>query len=255
MEKIVQNIRERRDKFFLCPNNEKIDEDFYKILQIFYAFGFYQTPNSSKSRIYYGIISFVGLILTYNLLMTFEAIKSARDGNFTNVLIASVLFLLSFPFVVQTVSFSMNQRKFVDMIKNLQSLHEHGNEETIKNLQKKCLKMLKFYLYYLLISLFGVLVLKLAGISAFTLLLPVLYDRLADIFLYPFVLFINFFHCIGNIFVTTICDCFPIFCMKRLEANLNLLNYDLRHCTDSLDQKENEKNLIACVRYHEAIMR
>lgn len=251
MRKFVEKCRKISKNFFQCPNN-KFDEEFKQIFQYFYFFGFYQ-PTPSRSRILLGIFSLSFVLLSYILAVLENGIASWKEGNINKISVFFSIIVINVPFLTQLIFFAWNQNKFIVMVKTLQSLHEYRNKDTVQNLSKKLLKMMKFYLYGLFLVLMVLLVSKLAGYGTFKLLLPVLYDRFADGLGFFFLLPLNIFHYICAAYLLAICDLFSIFCMMRLEANLKFLSYDLRHCTDSLDQKENEKNLTACVKYHQAI--
>lgn len=142
------------------------------------------------------------------------------------------------------------------MVKNLQLLHEHSNEDSIRKLRRICLMMFKVYSNYLNVSLVGILVLKLAGFGPFKMLHPAIYDSLVnDGPAFYFLLFIHFLSVVCIIYLITVGDLFPIMCMMRLGANVKLLCNDLKNCANNKNVKINEQNLLACVRYHEALMR
>lgn len=105
-------------RFFFILDDD-FDKDFGKIVQSFFAFGFYQ-PKPSKSRAALGILTFITIIFSNVLAHIREAILSINEKNLSKTLFCAMLFVFNLPLLVQTVCFSLNQE-----------IHQNGQEFAI----------------------------------------------------------------------------------------------------------------------------
>lgn len=115
---------------------------------------------------------------------------------------------------------------------------------------RKFVKLSKCYEHFLHFLVVIFIPLKMAGFDCFKLWSPVLYDELAVGYFYYPLLVVNFFHTLWFEAVITACDFLPILLLARVDVNLRFLCDMLRHCTDNIDLRVNEKELVKCIKYH-----
>lgn len=235
-------------------NDDKFNDDFYAILQIFYFFGIYR-PSPGKERIVYGCVMFVWLPLNFALGTIKVVCIAYHEMNMANIALNVFIISYGLTMIIQVLTFALKSSKMIEMIKALQTLHDRDDEEKMEVLRKKCIVLFKCYMYFLAFGSTSMMFLYFNGCHRFKLIFPAFYDIWANGYAYyPFVVI----SVVSTVFLTCLCsacELIHIMCMVRADANLKFLNVMLRRCTDSENLKENEKSLIRCVKYHCAIIR
>lgn len=248
--KLVAYLKRFYHVHLKCPANEKFDDDFGIVLQVLYFFGFYQ-PKRSKKRIAYGCIMFTVIILMVLIGALKDSLLSLNDGNLNQFIMNGFVFVYSVPAVCQILGVA-SKPQIVELVKKLQNLHEFEDENVMKTYRERCTKIAKFHRLFLASTCPGTILLKFLGLP-FKLFIPALYGELAEGNCLYFLMALNAAHHFCLVLLYAACDLLHILCMVRVEANLKILNDKIRHCTDSYNLRENEKALIACMRYHSAI--
>lgn len=258
--KIWKQLKQCYYNFFQCPNEDNFDEDFQKVLQTFYFFGFYR-PKNIKERVFYGAFMFTVLLLTCifgnlnYLVKTFIADEPNTIAFSSGFLL--VLSLLSYlaSFATQIILFACNQDRVIQMINEFHLMHEASDQGIIDDRKRKCLLMIRLYNLFLVVGGTTWVVFKVLGLSPYKLLMPAIYDELAvGYFSYGLLLLTNLIHLFCIIQIMVSCDLLHVICIIRAEANLKILCDKLRCCTNDTDLNKNERNLIGCMRYHCAII-
>lgn len=249
----MTGFKEKLDKFFLTylayPNKDRFDEEFRDLLQISYFFGFFQ-PKPSKKRMAYGAFMIVFVFVSSLLGTLRDSFLSLHEQDLGKTLVNVSIAIFTLSYIVQKCKFAFNGQKITSMIGKLSSMHEYHDEDLLQKYRQKCLKILKLYKIFVLLSLTIPVVSKLFGANTFKLAVPAIYDELANGTLRYILLIVSVIHAYCYAFAVIPCDLLNIFCLIRLEANVEFLSNKLRQCTDSDDLKENERNLIACIKYH-----
>lgn len=246
--------REFVSSTFIYPNDEIVDEDFRQLLQIFYVYGFHQ-PVPSLKRTIFGLIVLLFGAITYFLGFLKDLLTSLHENDLRRIMVNVPYTTLVFTFVTQAITILMRESQIVQMFNGFQSMHEREDNSLLNNYRRKCCQLVKFYIAYLEVTGAFVLCLNLCGYRTFKLLVPSLYDDFAEgHLLYP-LLFLNTVHAFSLLPLIVCCDLIHIVCIVRAGANLKLLSNKLRRCTDSGNIKENEKKLIACIKYHQRILK
>jgi hypothetical protein len=250
MVKWVQKLKQLYNNNLKCPNRCQFDEEFYKLLQVLYSFGFYQ-PKPSKTRVVLGIVMFMLMMITYLA----GATKDAVTGNLNQTLINVTYFCFIGAVATQILSFACNQKKFIGMIKELHLLHKRADDESIENLSTKCGLIVQIYEWFVAVLVVAATVLQLGGLGVFRLIMPSIYDLFAFGLFYPILLTVNFIHValLGLIFVVT--DLMPVICMLRIEQNLKFLLNDLRTCTNTGLFRSSQREINRCAEYHAEIIK
>lgn len=233
--------------------NDKFEDDFYAVLELLYWCGFYQ-PNPTKKRIVYGIFMFICLPLSYTLGGIKDAYKSYKTGRFLKLMLNVYSTSVGLSILTQFINLTFKRSRVVEMIKKLQSMHSSDNEEAMDVLRKKYLFFLKLYRSYLHFVLAAFMLAKVFGLNYFILIFPSFYDIWASGNLYYILLIFNSVCAQFFLFSFLACDLMQILCMVRVDANLKFLGDKLRRCTDGENLQENERKLIACVKYHSIII-
>lgn len=248
---------EKFKKFFishlLCTNENKFDEEFQHLLQIAYLFGFYQ-PKPSKGRMVYGVFMLFFILVSVVLGSIKDGILSHREGNLGKTVMNVAIAIYSSTFAIQGFKIAFCSSRLTNMVKEFHSMHEWTDEDSLQFYRKRCLWLLKFYSVLTITCMTVLVVAKLFGFNTFTLFIPAIYDSLAVGPFYYFFLCVNFIQGYCFAIAAVSFDLLHIFCVVRAEANLKFLNNSLKSCTDSGNLKRNEKDLIACVKYHWAII-
>lgn len=234
---------------FVYPNFEKFDADFCQLLQIYFLFGFYQ-PTPSKLRLAYGIISLLLVHVSFFAGIFLEATSLFSEGEYMKTVFLVPVLVFAIPNMSNVCFSMMRSHKVTDLIKDLHSLHEYEDNDAIEACWVKWSKIVKLYKIYLAAVYVIVSILTVLGFKVFIFLFPALYDVYAHgSFFYP-LLMVNFVH-VGILVATIVTsDLLHVLCMVRVGKNFQILGQKLQHSTDSDDLIENEKNLIACVKYH-----
>lgn len=259
--KMAEKIKLKLKGFYLThikyPNEDNVDDDFQKILQIFYIFGFYQ-PKPSKGRSAYGALMFSFIMLSHifgnfkDIFISLTGVEQERNLN--KALICAISLTFAIPLKVQIISFARHPTQVIEMIRNLNFMHSREYEDSMNFYRKLCLRLVKFHKYIMASIEFTLITFKLIGFDFFILAIPALYDELACGSFYNLFLFLNVINFTGILMLYNGCDLLHVLCMIRAEANLDFLGKKLRCCADSKDLRENESNLIECVEYHSMII-
>jgi hypothetical protein len=253
VEKIVEKLKRFYQKYLKCPNTERLDADFHALLQIFYWFGFYQ-PSPTKTRIAYGAFMFGFIFVTILMGALNKAVTLWEEGDLNLALINVMSFCFVGASSTLVLSFVSNQKGFIDMIRELNGMHEYDHEEAVDALRKKNLIMVKIYRTYMIVAGSAVIALRFVGLKAFRLFMPSIYDLLATGIFNEILLTLNATHVYIAVLVIIACDLLPILCIVRAEYNVKFLCHDLRHCTDSGLVRVSQRNIDACAKYHAAII-
>jgi 7tm Odorant receptor len=251
--KLVEKLNCFYQKYRKCPNTDRLDKDFHAILQIFYWFGFYQ-PSPTKTRIAYGVLMFGFIFVTYLMGALNDAATTLQDEDLNQALMNVIIFCVIASLTTLVLSFITNKTKFVDMIRELNWMHEYDHEETVDILRKNCLKMVKIYRFFIIIVGSIKNLLHLIGLKTFRLFMPSIYDLLENGLFYEILLTVNSIHVYLFALLFVACDLMPILSIIRAEYNVNFLCHDLRHCTDSGLVRVSQRNIDACAKYHAAII-
>jgi 7tm Odorant receptor len=250
VEKLVEKLKCFYQKYLKCPNTHRLDKDFHAILQIFYWFGFYQ-PSPTKTRTAYGVLMFGFLIMT-NLMGALNAALQEDDLN--KALMNVMAFCFASALSTLVLSFMSNKTKFIDMIRELNGMHEYDHEESVDILRKNCLKMFKIHRTFAIAMCSATIVSYFLGLKTFRLIMPSIYDSLANGLFYEILLTVNSIHVYLFTLLFVACDLLPILSIVRAEYNVKFLCHDLRHCTDSGLVRVSQRNIDACAKYHAAII-
>jgi 7tm Odorant receptor len=253
IKKIVEKLKSFYQKYLKCRNEHRLDKDFHALLQILYWFGFYQ-PSPTKTRIAYGVVMFVFLFMTYVMGALNETATTWQEGNLNQALINVMGFCFAASLATLVLSFVQNQKGFIDMIRELNGMHEYDHEESVDVLRKKNVIMVKIYKTFMIVMASALIGLHFIGLKAFRLFMPSIYDLLATGLFYEILLTVNSTHLYVAALVTVACDLLPILCIIRAEYNVKFLCHDLRHCTDSGLIRVSQRNVDACAKYHAAII-
>lgn len=253
VENILRLAKKLWVSYFEYPNEEKFDEEFKRLLEILYWVGFHQ-PKTTRKRIAYGVVMFVFLILSILLGNIKDFIEDFRDEKMSAALIIVVILAHMSSMNVQMITIVLKKSSVHDLIKQLHNMHEFEDEEAIAAVRLSSLRMIKTYKLFLLTGASVLSGLRMAGLGSFKLVLPTLYDVLADGFLFSLLMLVNIIHLWLYALLFLPADLLHILGMIRVEANTKFLCEKLEACTSGEDFEENEKNLIACVRYHLAII-
>jgi hypothetical protein len=252
-EKLVNKLKNFYQKYLKCPNEHCLDADFHAILQTFYWFGFYK-PSPTKTRIGYGVLMFVFLFVTYLMGAANGAATALHDVKLNLALINVMAFCIVSSVATLVLSLVSSQKRFIDMIRDLNGMHEYDHEEAVDVLRKKNLKMVKIYRTFMIAVVSAATGFHLLGLNLFRLFMPSIYDLLATGALYEILLTVNSIHMYSAILVAVACDLLPILSFIRTKYNVKFLCHDLRHCTDSGLVRDNQRNIDACAKYHAAII-
>jgi hypothetical protein len=108
------------------------------------------------------------LLVTYLMGAFNDAATSFQDGNMNQALIN----VMGFCIVVSVATLhaqpvNTNQKGFIDMIRELNGMHEYDHEESVDILRKNCLKMFKIYRFFMIIVGSVAILLHLIGVKAF----------------------------------------------------------------------------------------
>jgi 7tm Odorant receptor len=194
------------------------------------------------------------LLVTYLMGVFNDAATSFQDGNMNQALINIMGFCIVVSAATLILSFMSNNTKFVDMIRELNGMHEYDHEESVDILRKNCLKMFKIYRFFIIIVGSVAILLHLIGLKTFRLIIPSIYDLLANGLFYEILLTVNSIHVYLFALLFVACDLWPILSIIRAEYNVRFLCHDLRHCTNSGLVRLNQRNIDACAKYHAAII-
>jgi 7tm Odorant receptor len=242
-----------------CPGTETFDEDIRKVLQIFYAFGWYHPSTPSKGRKVYGALTFVGVLLTNFAGALREMIIGFQEGNLNKALMNGMVLMHAISIITQILSLIMNKTKALKLMRKLNTLHveEEMNferNEAMIALRRNCLRMMK--IYGCALALAGTITsgLSFFGFSFFKLAFPVIYDVFAEGSLRHILHAVNIAHMYSYLFIFTAVDMYHIFCMMRIETNINFLCNKVGNCTENFSFRANEREENDCVDYHVAIL-
>lgn len=256
MEKLFSGFKKVYNFFsenfiFSCTVQDQFDDDFRQLLQVFYFFGFYSI--SSKKRRIFGWLVFVFLMLVYLLGWMKDVITSFEQGFTQQALIDISLSTIIVSYMTLFVTFMTKQVQIIKTIEKLQSLHESEFDGFLVPFRKTCSQVLKYFTIYILMAHSSIVLFFLSGYGTYKLVVPTIFDKYAEGYFNVPLLIVNILQ--GNLisFCFAASDMFPIFCMVRAGANLEILCDKLRHCTDDDNPDINVRSLVACICYHSAI--
>jgi 7tm Odorant receptor len=257
--KLLEKIKRFYRNYLKCPGTETFDDEFQKVLQIFYAFGWYHPSTPSTGRKVYGALTFAGVLLTNFAGALRETIMGFQEGNLNKALMNGMALMHSISIITQILSLIMNKTKALKLMRKLHTLHveEEMNferNEAMIALRRNCLQMIKFYKYVLALSATILIVPSLFGFGFFKLAFPAIYDVFAEGSLRQLLLAVNIFHSYCYAFIIAAVDMYLIFCMMRIETNINFLCNKVGNCTENFSFRANEREANDCVDYHVAIL-
>lgn len=247
-------IRKFYEDNLKCPIEGQIDLEFKTIVQILYFFGFiggYGQPHRTKQRAVYGVLSCVLTALTVQLGMCggfFEAL-SERDVAKSMMLGAGTVFVA--PVIVLILTMLRKPSEITSQIIELNGLHlKYDVNSAMSVISKKCGIMLKAYAFVLTLLAAAYVIAKVSGHGLFVLVIPAIYDKLANGYAHFIWMLVNIVHslCYGSLVLVS--DLLPIFCMVRIAANMKLLGREVRKSADNFHFRVNEEALSECIDYH-----
>lgn len=258
MVKIVKKLIEMAEKVcsaaLNCPNKNRFDPEFYGLLKILFSFGIYQ-PKPTKKRIAFGVLMILFLFVTFLMGCIKNALVGLHEENFNKAFINGACFCFVFPVLVLVVSFMRNRIKFIRMLRDLHTIHSFYEEGSMEVLSRKCLKIVKAYRAFMAILCFTLITFHALGLKVFRLIMPSIYDLLADGPFYYILVTVNSVHLLCLALVMTVCDLILILCIIRLKEKVKFLCHNLRNCTDSNLFHRNKRKLVRCVQYHATLIR
>lgn len=216
---ILRKVKKALSSYFICSNEDKFDDDFLRVLQIYFLFGFYH-PTWSKNRIIYGTFMFIFICITVVLGGLKSIFDSWANRSMRQLLLDVPITVYTVLFIAQLVTFIAKQGQIIDFLK---VLHESNNEQLIQSYREKCSKLVKFYTIFLQIAVSSVVTFYFSGFKIFTFPIPALYDELANGDFFYLLLVINIiqYYSATTCFVPS--DLLHVLCIVRVGANLELL--------------------------------
>jgi hypothetical protein len=231
--KMCKRVKAFYRKHLKYPNEDNFDPEFQKILQTMYFFGWFQ-PKPTKTRILYGVCTFFFLILTHFIGVLIEALAVYTE-NSIRALVNLAILPFNIALVSQVFLFAFNSKKVIIRIRELHLMKD--KKWSIEFLKRNCLRIGKLYKVSMivLISLIYFFGQKLS-----------IYDDLAIGPFYYFVILINILrgYCLTLVIISH--DLLTIFCLMRLEENVNLLTYNLRRSLDGKLLQAGKRNIKKC---------
>lgn len=228
------------------PNKHEFERDFYQIMLGFYACGLTHKIPNFKFFIY------VFSALSFLLGMFKDSISAAMKGDLNFTLLFAAIFSLLMANTVQCYILFKKNSRIVDMMKTMQALHEREDDNEVEAYRNLGITLINLYKIFFGFAFFFLTTMRLFGISACQFILPVIYDVFADDF--GILLSIHIPHVAYAMVLFITIEMVHVICMIRVEANLKILGEKLKHCADADDLEANEQNLIACIKYHRAIL-
>jgi hypothetical protein len=149
VRKIVEKLKSFYQKYLKCRNEHRLDKNFHALLQILCWFGFYQ-PSPTNTRIAYGVVMFLFVFVTHLINALNGAATEWQEGNLNQALINVMGFCFAASLATLVLSFVQNQKGFIDMIRELNGMHEYDHEEAVNALRKINVKIVKIYKAFLL---------------------------------------------------------------------------------------------------------
>lgn len=253
LKKALKKIREFVSSNLIFSNDEEFDEDFYRLFQISYFLGFYHPKRSIKRIIYGYFVLTIGMTSVVSGLVK-DTIESSRESDVHRFVTSISYVAMLTSFMGMTITFINKSSDIFNLTKAFHSMHKGEDEKPLIVYRKKCKQIVRFYLSYLIVAITTIMVAFLFGFKFFKLAAPTIIDIYANGFLHePLVVlsmlqaYIIGLHCVVS-------DLLHILFMVRAGANFEMLSIKLRNCTTNKDPNLNEKELIACVKYHQRIL-
>lgn len=246
---VFQKLRAFIEGNLKLPRDGNIDDEFHMILQVFYAFGLYQ-PSPTKWRIVYGAVMFVFTITTVFTGAMKNIMKGSIEGETLTVVLNAAILSFSFILQNQMLTVAFYQKKIDSIMRDYQHLHKETDEVILEKYHRTYLRIIQVYGTILLSAFVFAFTMKVAGLEAFTLIIPAIYDEFAEGNLFELFLGLNIIHTFGVLTLLAFCDLFQNLCLLRIEASLDSLIPRVQSCADNPDPAENELQLIQCVQYH-----
>lgn len=228
------------------PNADDFDGDFREVLRLFHLSGFQQNSKLRQSCVCFSFILLTTL---------FGAVKDTAitlfGGDILNAMVNTAMLMILLTHSSQVWNFASCQSEAIKLIKDIQKLHGPADEDQMNKYRKVMYLMIKIFtrtIYVFVVTMLPTL--EIFGLTVAKLAFPVIYDIFAIGKLYWVFAVINFVHLWFLTFTFVASEFLHILFIVRIEANLKFLATRLRNCADFADQKENEKALINCVKYH-----
>lgn len=224
------------------PNENEFEDEFRMALNLYRLTGLYRMDSSKKS---YAInfIGFMLVVLNYQTGCLRDFIVLFLDGKYFDGLLSGVLMVMTTVGALQILMFMKRQTITVELIKNLQKLHDPADKIELQVHTNRIFRILKGYFKYLVLSAVALIILRSFGFSCSKLLYPMIFNTFAEGNLYVPLLILNYIHIFPLYSAFLACEFLHILCMVRIEANLRVLGTKLKTCTD-IDV------LNSCVKYH-----
>lgn len=254
-QKIVAVSVRFYERHFKCPNQDHLDDDFQKLLQVFYVFGFFQPEKWTKWRSLYGFFMFTFVFLTFMIGSVSNFVTEIKQDHLSIAFLNISGFFFILPMAILTFWFVWNQKNFMKLVKDLHEMHNSKNEALMDVVRKKSLKLGKFYKVFILMNVLLLIVLHGTGLKAFKLFMQGIYDIFADGPLYPFFLTINLIHMVCLASLLYPCDLLLVLMILRIEANVKFLSYDLKNCANNLNKWINDRDFKRVPMYHIKIIK
>lgn len=249
---LIRRIKTAYSQYLKSLEDQKFDRDFNEIMKYYYFFGFF---NPIEKKKIFAALAFILVVVTYLIGSFKDIVMRKAEGDIPKTIISVFTLAFALSLTVQVLTVMLRFGRITSTIKALQLLHEDTDEDFINVYRRKCFRLLRIYGGSLAATVLCAIPVKCIGYNVYFLLIPAAYDVLAHGDLFYFFMIISFIHTVGLVLLFAASDLLHIFCMVRVEANLKLLNDKIRHCADSKDLKENEKELSACIRYHNEIIK
>jgi hypothetical protein len=251
---IVEKVKKFYGKYLKYENRLRFDPEFKLMMEILYCFGWYH-PKPTKHRKAYGVFMFCFVLLSYFLGCISYTISGFKNDDLNTGFLSLCTSFITLAMMVLVATLALNPTQLTDHLEELKMQHEFYNDDKIKGLSQKCCRLAKGYACLIMIFALVVCVVKASGFNMFKLIIPAIYDHLAIGFFYYPVMLINQVHSVLLGAVVVLCDILPIFCIARIEKNMQFLANEIRNSTNSDRLEENEYELKACKRYHQEIRR
>ena len=245
----MSRLLEKIKTAFKFPNEEKFDEDFRVILKVFHFFGLYKWNHSRKSYVLTVFLQFF-VLFSYGSGTLKDLYVTFRQGDISKFILTVPVLTICIGISTQCFVVVFRKSKITDVIKKLQGIHDHQDDFSMQTYRNLSGKLLRFHKILMALAALCLTIMTYSGFHNFKLILPAVYDFLADDQFYQLFLFINavFFFLQSYLYFAT--EWLHVLCMIRIEANFKLLCEKIRKCAKSDDLKENEENLIKCIKYH-----
>lgn len=254
-------LKEKLVKFYVdnlkCKIDGQVDDEFGILVQILYFFGFiggFNQPKHTRKRAIYGVFTYIVVVLTFLLGIARTLIEALTEDNLGLSMVMGVTLVFIVPNAIQIFKILREPSSITSLITGLNDVHKRQDmsftHDEMETTSKNCANIAKAYRIVLYIIATLNIIIKVSGHGIFVLTFSAIYDVLARGYFYYFWILFNALHGYAYVTLILLFDLLPVFGMIRLAMNVKLLSNEIRKSTDSFDFKVNERNLIACVKYH-----